>query len=98
MEKYLLKQQSHVFVENVISGPGLEKIYCFLCDRTGVNAELRSAAEIGAEALSGAGLPRQAALLLLNALASLIVKYIHYGLLAGGGYNWRCCSKIIWTY
>ena len=76
LEKYLLKQQSHVFIENVISGPGLEKIYCFLCDRTGVNAELRSAAEIGAEALSGAGLPRQAALLLLNALASLIVDNI----------------------
>jgi glucokinase len=76
LEAYLLKQQCHVSIENVISGPGLETIYCFLCDRAGVKAKASSAAEIGAEALEGIELPRQAALLLLNALASVIVDNI----------------------
>ena len=73
LEAYLLKQQCHVSIENVISGPGLETIYCFLCDRAGVKAKITSAAEIGAEALEGVELPRKAALLLLNALALVIV-------------------------
>jgi len=76
LEAYLLRKQSHVSIENVISGPGLETIHCFLCDRAGVKAKTISAAEIGAEALEGVELPRQAALLLLNALASVIVDNI----------------------
>ena len=72
----MLRKQSHVSIENVISGPGLETIYCFLCDRAGVKAKTISAAEIGAEALEGVEFPRQAALLLLNALASVIVDNI----------------------
>ena len=76
LEAYLLKRQPYVSIENVVSGPGLETIYRFLCDSAGVKAEISSAAEIGAEALEGVELPRQAALLLLNALASVIVDNI----------------------
>ena len=75
-EAYLLKRQPYVSIENVVSGPGLETIYRFLCDSAGVKAEISSAAEIGAEALKGVELPRQAALFLLNALASVIVDNI----------------------
>ena len=75
-EAYLLKKQPYVSIENAVSGPGLETIYRFVCDRAGVNAEISSAAEIGAQALEGVELPRQAALLLLNALASVIVDNI----------------------
>ena len=76
LEAYLRKKQPYVSIENVVSGPGLETIYRFLCDSAGVKAEISSAAEIGAEALKGVELPRQAALFLLNALASVIVDNI----------------------
>ncbi|MFL2845760.1 MAG: ROK family protein [Candidatus Puniceispirillaceae bacterium] len=74
---YLLDRQPYISIEDVISGPGLETIYRFLCNRIGERAELNSAAKIGLEAINGAELPRQAALLFLNALASVIVDNIH---------------------
>jgi len=73
---YLRKTRPYVSAEEVISGPGLERIYRFLCGRKGVNPSCRDAAHIGAVALREKGLERQAALMLINALATVMVNNV----------------------
>ena len=73
---YLRKTRPYVSAEEVISGPGLERIYRFLCNREGVNPSCRQAAHIGAVALREKGLERQAALMLINALATVMVNNV----------------------
>jgi glucokinase len=73
LDAYLRKTRSYVSAENVISGPGLEAIYRFLCDLEGVNPSSHSAADIGGAALRENGLEYQAALMLLDALATVMV-------------------------
>jgi len=73
---YLRKTRPYVSAEGVISGPGLERIYRFLCGRKGVNPSCRDAAHIGAVALREKGLERQAALMLINALATVMVNNV----------------------
>lgn len=76
LDTYLRKTSSYISAEDVISGPGLERIYRFLCSLKGVNPSCWSAADIGAAALCEKGLERQAALMLINALATVMVNNV----------------------
>ena len=51
--QFLARRFGHVSVERVVSGPGLENIYEFLCQREGVTPRFSSAKEIGPAGLSG---------------------------------------------
>ncbi len=51
--QWLARRFVHVSLERVISGPGIENIYRFLCEKEGQEARLSSAKEIGQEALKG---------------------------------------------
>ena len=73
---YLRKTRPYVSAEEVISGPGLERIYRFLCGREGVNPSCWHAAHIGSAALREKGLERQAALMLIDALATVVVNNV----------------------
>ncbi len=50
--QYLAKRFGHVSVERVVSGPGIENIYRFLCYKKGIEPILSSAKEIGEAGLS----------------------------------------------
>jgi glucokinase len=76
LDAYLRKTSSYISAEDVISGPGLERIYRFLCSIEGVNPSCWSAADIGAAALCEKGLERQAALMLIDTLATVMVNNI----------------------
>ena len=73
---HLRKTRPYVSAEEVISGPGLERIYRFLCGREGVNPSCWHAAHIGSAALREKGLERQAALMLIDALATVVVNNV----------------------
>lgn len=73
---YLRKTRPYVSAEEVISGPGLERVYHFLCGREGVNPSYWHAAHIGSAALREKGLERQAALMLIDALATVMVNNV----------------------
>lgn len=73
---HLRKTRPYVSAEEVISGPGLERIYRFLCGREGVNPSYWHAAHIGSAALREKGLERQAALMLIDALATVVVNNV----------------------
>ncbi len=60
LRKFLAERFGHVSLERVVSGPGLENIYQFLCAREGRAPELASAQEIGQAGLQGVPLPRKA--------------------------------------
>ncbi len=51
--QWLARRFAHVSLERVISGPGIENIYRFLCEKEGQKAELSSAKEISQAALKG---------------------------------------------
>ncbi|XDZ65480.1 ROK family protein [Alphaproteobacteria bacterium LSUCC0684] len=76
LEAFLRQTSPYVSAENVISGPGLEVIYRFLCHLDGIDAAGWTAADIGKAALHENGLARKAVLILLNALATVMVNAI----------------------
>lgn len=76
LHAYLRKTRPYVSAEEVISGPGLERVYHFLCGREGVNPSYWHAAHIGSAALREKGLERQAALMLIDALATVMVNNV----------------------
>ncbi len=47
LHAYLAKKFGHVSWERVVSGPGIENIYFFLCQEKGITPHLSSAKEIG---------------------------------------------------
>ena len=51
--QYLSARFGHVSVERVVSGPGIENIYRFLCQKEGISPRLASAPEISQAAFSG---------------------------------------------
>ena len=75
MENALLaftrQTHNHVSAEHFVSGSGLENIYRFLANSSGSEPSL-TALEIGAEAISSDGICRDAAIMLLEILATVI--------------------------
>ncbi|NPA49340.1 MAG: glucokinase [Thermodesulfobacteria bacterium] len=51
--RFLVSRFGHASVERVVSGPGIENIYRFLCEKEGQTPLLKSAAEIGPQGLAG---------------------------------------------
>ena len=51
--RFLSREFGHVSVERVVSGPGIENLYHFLCQREGRSPVLKKAREIGPAGLSG---------------------------------------------
>jgi len=76
LEAYLRQTCPYVSAEKVISGPGLEAIYRFLCYLDDMDAAGRTAADIGYAAVHEHGRARTAALILLNSLATVMVNAI----------------------
>jgi len=59
LREFLAERYGHVSLERVVSGPGIENIYQFLCAREGVAPRYSSAKEIGEAGLAGEPLPRK---------------------------------------
>ena len=76
IEAFLRKIHGFVSAEHVISGPGLEAIYQFLCHRDGVRHDNDTAAQIGFAAMNNDLRARQAVLVLFNALATVMANNI----------------------
>ena len=76
IEVFLRKTHGFVSAEHVVSGPGLEAIYKFLCHRDGGRDVHATAAQIGLAALKEDPRARQSALIMLNALATVMANNI----------------------
>jgi len=76
IEAFLRKIYGFVSAEHVISGPGLEAIYQFLCHRDGVCHDNDTAAKIGLAAMNNDPRARQAVLVMCNALATVMVNNV----------------------
>ncbi len=89
--KWLSKEFSHVSLERVISGPGIENIYRFLCERKGISPKFSSPKEISDAALGGKDLLAKEALNLFvrayaREAASLALRCLATGgIFIGGG-------------
>ena len=73
--KFMKKTHDHITAEHFVSGAGLENIYRFLADSSGVKPSLTTP-EIGAQAIASAGICRDAAIMLLEILATIIVNNV----------------------
>ncbi|MGB2106914.1 MAG: glucokinase [Candidatus Puniceispirillum sp.] len=75
---FLKQNLAHVSAERIVSGAGLENVYAFMADRaadTDMPAQL-GAPEIGAAALAGGGIARDAVHLMLGSLATVIANAV----------------------
>ena len=71
LDEFMRRHSAHVSAEHFVSGGGLENIHHFLAERAGQPASLK-APEIGEIAISEDGLCRDAAMMLLGILGTVI--------------------------
>ena len=72
LDAFMRCHSAHVSAEHFVGGSGLENIHHFLADRAGQSAGL-TAPEIGKRAIAEDGLCRDAAMLLLGILGTVIL-------------------------
>ena len=76
IEAHLRGIHGFVSVEHVISGPGIEAIYRFLCHRDGARDEGATAGQIGHAAVNNDPRAKQSVMVMINALATVMANNI----------------------
>ncbi len=100
---FLAAKFGHVSVERVVSGPGIENIYYFLCKKEGKSVSLRGAAEIGPAGIKGEDLLARKALEIFSyaygreAGNSALLSLSTGGVILGGGVTLKLLSFLAET-
>ncbi len=89
LDAFMRRHRPYISAEHFVSGSGLENIYRFLAERTGEPVGM-TAPEIGKRALAEDGLCREAVLMLLGSLGTVIADNVltlgcWRGVVIGGG-------------